>query len=303
MASYRLLTFRSETGPRAGVALGDSVHDAAEVLGDPGYGSVLAILSDWTRAGALLDRAAESARSGGRPLASLELLAPIPQPGAIYCAGANYRDHVDNMAKKLNIPPEPDPHEQGLNPWHFIKSSWCVVGPDVRVELDSQALDWEAELAVVIGKRARRIGLDEVFAHVAGYTCANDLSARDRISREKIPPNSPFKYDWIGQKNFDGACPLGPWIVPAAAIPDPQNLVIRTLVNDAVKQDSNTGKMLFTAAEQIAYLSQRITLHPGDVVLTGTPAGVGAETGQRLNRGDVVTIEIEKIGRLTTHIA
>ena len=123
-----------------------------------------------------------------------------------------------------------------------------------------------------------------MFDHVAGYCCANDLSARDRISREKIPPNSPFKYDWIGQKNFDGACPLGPWIVPASAIPDPQNLSIRTFVNDAVKQDSNTGKMLFTAVEQIAYLSQRITLHPGDVVLTGTPAGVGAETGQRLSR-------------------
>jgi 2-keto-4-pentenoate hydratase/2-oxohepta-3-ene-1,7-dioic acid hydratase in catechol pathway len=113
---------------------------------------------------------------------------------------------------------------------------------------------------------------------------------------------SPFRYDWIGQKSFDGACPLGPWIVPATEVPDPQVLKIRTYVNDKIKQDSNTSKMLFTTAEQIAHLASRITLHPGDIILTGTPAGVGAETGERLAKGDRVRVQIEKIGQLTTYI-
>src|SRR6185312_13390330 len=120
--------------------------------------------------------------TGGKPLASVELLSPIPRPGTIYCAGANYSDHMANMAKKLGIPPEPDPHEIGLPPWHFIKSSACVVGTHSAVKLDSNFLDWEAELGVVIGRRARNVSLANAFACVAGYTAGNDLSARDRTA-------------------------------------------------------------------------------------------------------------------------
>ena len=300
--TYRLVTYRDAFGTRSGIVLGDNVHDVARLLQKPAYASVRGILDDWEAAVLLLTEAAGENHADAVSLSGLELLPPIVYPGAIYCAGANYRDHVDNMARRLNIAPEPDPHELGLSPWHFIKSSWCAVGDGAKVELASDFLDWEAELAVVIGKIARNVPIEHVFEYVAGYTIGNDLSARDRIQRDAVHIASPFRYDWIGQKSFDGACPLGPWIVPATEIPDPQALTIRTYVNDKLKQNSNTSKMLFTTAEQIAHLSSRITLHPGDVILTGTPAGVGAETGERLAKGDRVRVQIEKIGQLTTHI-
>jgi 2-keto-4-pentenoate hydratase/2-oxohepta-3-ene-1,7-dioic acid hydratase in catechol pathway len=302
--SYKLLTYRypGRSEPRCGILVGDIVHDTAELLGEIGYASVRGVLDDWPEASARLANASSGTLSRGMRLGELTLEAPVYYPGAIYCAGANYRDHVDNMARRLNIPPEPDPHELGLNPWHFIKSSWCAVGDGADVALASDFLDWEAELAVVMGRVARNVPLDKVFDYVAGYTAANDLSARDRTQREAVPIASPFRYDWIGQKNFDGACPLGPWIVPASEIADPQSLAIRTYVNDALKQNSTTAKMLFTIAEQVSHLSSRITLHPGDVILTGTPAGVGAETGDRLAKGDRVRVEIEGIGTLVTNI-
>ena len=302
MSSYRLITYRSESRPEAGVVVGDSYHAAATVLQSPHYASVLAILEDWETCAPRLMAFANGKQPTGQPLASAQLLSPIPRPGTVYCAGANYGDHMANMAKKLGIPPEPDPHEIGLSPWHFIKSSACVVGPDSKVKMECNFLDWEAELGLVIGKRARNVSLAQAFDYVAGYTIGNDLSARDRTAREKVDIKSPFRFDWIGQKNFDGACPLGPWIVPRDDIKNPQALSIRTFVDDQVKQDSNTSKMLFTAAEQISYLSSRITLHPGDVILTGTPAGVGAETGESLKKGAVVRVEIEGIGSLRTEI-
>jgi 2-keto-4-pentenoate hydratase/2-oxohepta-3-ene-1,7-dioic acid hydratase in catechol pathway len=261
------------------------------------------MLDNWDTFAPQLSAFAAGKHAGGKPLASAELLAPLPRPGTIYCAGANYADHMSNMAKKLGIPPEPDPHEIGLSPWHFIKSSACVVGPGSQVKLDSNFLDWEAELGVIIGRQARNVSLANAFACVAGYTVGNDLSARDRTARDKVDIKSPFRFDWIGQKNFDGACPLGPWIVPRDEIGDPQALAIRTFVNDRIKQDSNTSKMLFTAAEQISYLSTRITLHPGDIILTGTPAGVGAETGESLKQGDTVRVEVEGVGELVTLIS
>jgi 2-keto-4-pentenoate hydratase/2-oxohepta-3-ene-1,7-dioic acid hydratase in catechol pathway len=300
--SYKLLTTNSPKGPRAGVMLDETIYDAAELLDDDRYKTMRGVLDDWDVVRPAIEKTIKGALPKGVRLQGSELLSPLLYPGAIYCAGANYRDHVDNMAKRLNIPPEPDPHDLGLSPWHFLKASWCVVGSGASVELASEFLDWEAELAVVIGRVARKVPIDKVFDYVAGYTIGNDLSARDRTQREAVPIASPFRYDWIGQKNFDGACPLGPWIVPSSQIQNPQALGIRTYVNNVVKQNSNTSKMLFSIAEQIAHLSSRITLHPGDVILTGTPAGVGAETGDRLARGDRVRIEIESIGELVNEI-
>jgi 2-keto-4-pentenoate hydratase/2-oxohepta-3-ene-1,7-dioic acid hydratase in catechol pathway len=300
--SYRLITYRASIGPRAGIVLDQIAYDLAELSGTPAYASLRGVLDDWSRAAKLFSTLIPKSTVAGRAVDALELLTPVLYPGVIYCAGANYRDHVDNMARLQNIEPEPDPHDLGLSPWHFIKASWCAVGHDAKVELDSNFLDWEAELAVVIGRTARTIALDDVFDYVAGYTIGNDLSARDHIFRDKVAPSSPFRYDWIGQKSFDGSCPLGPWLVPASEVTAPNNLAIRTYVNDEIKQDSNTSKMLFSVAEQVSYLSSRITLHPGDVVLTGTPAGVGAETGERLRRGDRVRVNIQSLGELVTYI-
>lgn len=303
MTSYRLLTYQLSDGPRAGMLVGDIVYDLATMTGRPGYASVRGVLEDWANARGRLSAAADSASGKfGRRLGEVELLAPILYPPTIYCAGANYTDHVANMARIQNIPMEPDPHELGLHPWHFIKVSRCIVAAGAAVELCSEKLDWEAELGLVIGTTMKNVPLERALDHVAFYTIGNDLSARDLTARPHIAFQSPFKYDWIGQKNFDGACPLGPWLVPAEEIGDPQSLSIKLWVNGALKQDSHTSRMIFTAAEQIAHLSTRITLYPGDVVLTGTPSGVGAERGEFLKRGDEVKITIEKIGDLETRI-
>lgn len=303
MSGYRLLSYESHTGPRAGLAVGDSVYDLAEATGVDRYASVLAVLQDWRAAKPILAETASTVGNRpGRKLEETKLLAPVLYPPTIYCAGANYSDHANNMARILNLPPEPDPHELGLNPWHFLKPSHCAVATGSTVEKRSQKLDWEAELAVVIGLGGKDIPLARALDHVAAVTIANDLSQRDLMQRDKVAQQSPFKLDWIGHKCFDGACPIGPWLVPADEIADLQTLAIKLWVNDTLKQDSNTSRMLFSVAEQIAFISTRLTLQPGDVILTGTPAGVGAESNEFLNRGDVVRIEIEGLGELVTHI-
>jgi 2-keto-4-pentenoate hydratase/2-oxohepta-3-ene-1,7-dioic acid hydratase in catechol pathway len=301
MASFRLMTYETGEGARAGMICGDGAFDVAGATGEPRYNSVMGILSDWQRAkGVLAGFAAGTSRTGALDLGRVRLLAPLPMPGAIYCAGANYRDHVLEMARAQNINPEPDPHTLGLKTWHFIKSSRCVAAPNATLPLPahSKKVDWEAELAVVIGRPAKNVPVEEALDVVAGYTIGNDLSARDVSRRQGISDTSPFKFDWVGQKCFDGACPLGPWIVLADDIPDPHKLGIELKVNGVVKQSSNTSELIFDVVEQISHLSERITLHPGDVILTGTPAGVGAGRGEFLKAGDEVRITIERIGEL-----
>jgi 2-keto-4-pentenoate hydratase/2-oxohepta-3-ene-1,7-dioic acid hydratase in catechol pathway len=304
--SFKLLSIRAGQGSRAGVLIGDAVYDAAKVTGVPAHASVLGMLEDWGRARRLLTQASRRIASGkargkGLPLARARLLAPVLYPGAIYCAGANYTDHMAEMARAQGQTPGPTMKELGEKPWHFVKTSKSsVVGPDTRVKLPvySQMVDWEVELAAVIGKVARDVPVERALAHVAGYTIANDLSARDVMRRDKNPGTSPFHYDWLSQKCFDGSCPLGPWIVPADEIPDPQNLGLKLWVNDTLMQDSNTSRMIFDTAEQIAMLSSRVTLQPGDLVLTGTPAGVGMPRRVFLKAGDSVKLWIEGIGEL-----
>ncbi len=303
--AYRLVTYAADSGPRAGLVIGEEVFDAAALTGTAGDATVLGILEDWPAAQARLARA-PAAQGKGRPLADTRLLAPIRWPSAIYCAGANYADHAAEMARAQNRPPPPDPHTLGLKPWHFIKAGRSTLAaPDETVTITglSQTMDWEIELAAVIGRPAKNVSLDKALDHVAGYTIANDLSARDMGRRTGVPDDSPFKFDWVAHKNFDGACPLGPWIVAAGDIPDPQSLGLKLWVNDVVKQDSNTGKMIFSIAEQIAHLSSRITLNPGDVVLTGTPSGVGAARKEFLKAGDEVKLWIEHIGTLANRMA
>jgi 2-keto-4-pentenoate hydratase/2-oxohepta-3-ene-1,7-dioic acid hydratase in catechol pathway len=308
MASYLLVTYQSDKGPRAGVAVGDKLFDAAAFTRKAGYVTMLDILNDWRAAEPTLRKAAAAAGKSklkSKPLNRAKLLAPVLWPSAIYCAGANYTDHMMEMAKLQGIPPAPDPHEVGLKPWHFIKASRSVTGQGATVKLPaaSQAIDWEAELGAVIGRTARNVPLEKALDCVAGYTVANELSARDLGKRPQLPDSSPFKWDWVGQKCFDDACPLGPWIVPARDIKDPQKLGIKLWVNDVIKQDSNTSDMIFTLAEQISHLSSRITLHPGDIVLTGTPAGVGAARREFLKAGDVTKVWVENIGTLTNKMA
>ena len=304
--SYKLVTYQSPKGPRAGVVVDDKVFDAAALTRKASYATVLDILNDWRAAhGALRKAAVAVGKSKQKPIARAKLLAPVLWPSTIYCAGANYTDHVLEMARAHGTNPEPDPHTVGLKPWHFIKSARAIVGPGVTVKLppDSKMVDWEAELGAVIGRPAKNVPLAKALDYVAAYTVTNDLSARDLMRRPPISETSPFRHDWIGQKCFDGACPMGPYLVPASDIKDPQKLGIKLWVNDVIKQDSNTGQMIFTLAEQISHLSSRITLHPGDLILTGTPSGVGAGRKEFLKAGDVVKVWIEGVGELTNKMA
>jgi 2-keto-4-pentenoate hydratase/2-oxohepta-3-ene-1,7-dioic acid hydratase in catechol pathway len=301
-ARYKLVTFVSSNGPRAGLVVGERVHDAASLTGNAADASVLDILADWDAAAARLKAAAAKAgNSDGLALNQAKLLTPVRWPSAIYCAGANFTDHMLEMAKVQNIAPEPDPKSVGLKPWHFIKASRTLADPGKTVALPtySKMVDWEAELAAVIGRPARNVSVGDALRYVAGYTVGNDLSARDLTKRAQVPDSSPFRFDWLGQKNFDDACPLGPWIVPAEDIVDPQNLAMKLWVNDVIKQDSHTSKMIFSLAEQIAHISSMLTLHPGDLILTGTAAGVGLARKEFLKAGDVVKVWVEGVGTLT----
>jgi len=308
---YKLLSYQAGRTARAGVLVADTVYDTAKVTGVTAHASVLGVLEDWSRARRLLAQAAKRLETGGGrakglPLKRVKLLAPVLYPGNIYCAGANYTDHMAEMARAQGQAPGPNMKELGEKPWHFVKSSRsAVVGPGARVKLPvySQMVDWEVELAAVIGRAARDVSVEKALDYVAGYTIANDLSARDVMRRDKNPATSPFHYDWLSQKCFDGACPLGPWIVPSGDIPYPQNLALKLWVNDKVMQDSHTGKMIFSTAEQIAMLSSRVTLYPGDLILTGTPAGVGMPRRMFLKAGDTVKLWIEGIGELTHTMA
>lgn len=303
MLHYKLGSFAHQGEARVGVIVDHTVYDLAAATGHQADASMMSLLSDWTAAQRRIQSAVENAPAlglKGLAASDLQWLAPLPVPGTVFCAGANYADHVAEMAKVFNMEPDPDPHTLGLRSWHFIKNSRCVIGPDAAIEIPagSQKVDWEAELAVVIGIKTRNIPVERALDCVAGYTIANDLSARDLSRRNGIAVHSPFRFDWLAHKCFETSCPLGPWIVPAAQISNPQNLAISLSVNGEFKQNSNTGQMIFTIAEQIADLSFRMTLWPGDVILTGTPAGVGSAWGQFLKSGDKIAVQIGEIGEL-----
>ena len=176
---------------------------------------------------------------------------------------------------------------------------WSDAGATVLMPRGTQKFDWEIELAAVIGKTARYVTPARALEHIAGYTIAIDLSARDFNQA----PDQFYKLDWVAGKANDTNCPMGPWIVPASAFPDPQNIPLKLSVNGAVKQDCNTSKMIFSIAEQIARASEIMTLDPGDVILTGTPAGVGVPKGTFLKVGDRIDAEIAGIGTLSVSIA
>jgi 2-keto-4-pentenoate hydratase/2-oxohepta-3-ene-1,7-dioic acid hydratase in catechol pathway len=302
MTSYRLLTFLAGREPKGGILVGEQIYGLPRH-----YRSVLAALQDWAEARRELPALAKkSTGKKGLPLKRAKLLAPILYPGNIYCAGANYTDHVAEMERAQGRAPGPTMKDLGEKPWHFVKSSRSsIVGPGATVRLPaySNAVDWEVELAAVIGRKAKDVPVERALECVAGYTIANDLSARDAMKRAKNPPASPFHYDWVSQKCFDGSCPLGPWIVPASEIPDPHSLGLKLWINGELMQDSNTGKMIFDTAEQIAMLSSRVTLQPGDLILTGTPAGVGMGRGRFLKPGEKLKLWIERIGELEHSMA
>ncbi len=222
-------------------------------------------------------------------LDQVRLLAPILRPGKFMCLGMNYKDHEEE-ARRLGVP---IPESQV---W-FSKQITCITGPfdDVHFPQVVERLDYEAEMGVVIGKGGRRISEADALQHVAGYFVANDVSARDWQAK------SPT---WTLGKSFDTHGPIGPWIVTADEIADPQQLMVSLSVNGERRQHSSTELMTYSIAKQIAYLSEVMTLEPGDILITGTPAGVGIamQPPTYLQVGDVVRVEIEGIGHIQNTI-
>lgn len=228
------------------------------------------------------------------PLSEVEFLSPIPRPRQnIMCLGWNYIEHVEETTgNSLEAPKLPK------YPIVFTKAASSMNGPyaDIPVNLEvSNKMDWEVELGVVIGKGGKGIPRAHALEHVFGYTVINDISARDYQKRHK--------QFFIG-KSFTGACPMGPWIVTADEIPNPQTLNLQSRVNNQIKQDSNTKYQIFDVATVIESLSQGMMLEPGDIIATGTPSGVGyvRNPPEYLMPGDVVECEIESIGMIRNRI-
>lgn len=295
--AFRLLTYIGESGiPRAGLLMEDqSVLDAEDVLKGLGAeveelcpSSVLSLLENWDR----VLPALREAQGKGKGLGSqIRLAAPILYPPTLYCAAANYVDHGKEM-KDGNLP-----NKSRARPFFFTKvPRQTVIGPEesIRIPYPEAQVDWEAEIGVVLGRRCRRAPAEEAMKYVAGYVIINDVSDRARNFRE----DWFFKFDWLAGKSFNTSAPMGPWITPKELIADPHDLVIRLWVNDELMQQASSRDMYFTIPEQIEYLSELLTLLPGDVIATGTPPGVGHARGLYLKEGDVVTIAIEGLGSL-----
>lgn len=219
-------------------------------------------------------------------------LPPVLYPRNLICIGTNYRDHIAEMGV-TKLP---------KYPYSFLKPATnTLIGSGTSLQLPEQAklVDWEAELAFVIGQKAHHVRGEAAMACIAGYSIFNDVSARDWIAEAPA-----VGIDWIMQKAFDGFAPMGPLITPAAFVSDPQHLSITLTVNGQIKQDSNTANMVFSVQEIIEHLSSIMTLEPGDVIATGTPAGVGygKKPPEYLQSGDTMIVTIERLGQLKTPV-
>lgn len=298
----RLATFRDASGVRIGVVRGETVIDVARAAmlsgEEPGteLRDMLALIDGGAEALHRVEALAEASPPHAvLPLAAVELLAPIPRPRKnIFAVGRNYAEHAAEFQRanglEVKLPEYPN---------IFTKAVTTVNGPYADIPFDaavSTKIDWEAELGVVIGRGGRHIPREQGLAHVWGYTVINDVTARDIQNQGGV--------QWFQGKSLDGSCPMGPWIVTADEIPDPQRLRLRLWVNDVLKQDGSTDQMLFDVAMIISTLSHVLTLEPGDILATGTPSGVGfARTPPELLRpGDVMRTEVEQIGSLRNTI-
>lgn len=278
--TLKLITYRTggevHIGKTDGVIISRLDHLLARPVVD-----LMDVIADWDR----LEEQVRQAQGQNDVISEVELLAPILRPGKIFGLGMNYADHVREAGMEL-------PADQI---W-FTKAVTSVNGPYAPIQLPkaSTALDYECELVFIIGKRCRHVSVEDAPGVIFGYCAGNDVSVRDWQLKTS---------QFVLGKSFDTHAPFGPWIVTPDEI-DPLDLPIRTLVNGEMRQSSNTRNFIFTPAAQIAYLSQAMTLEPGDVIYTGTPGGVGAamKPPRFLKAGDVVRVEIDGIGVIENQV-
>lgn len=292
---WRLGTVVVEGRPGTVIEIDDALYLLDEVIAKSGISAPAAptgvrdLIDNWEIWRPLLAKlAGSSSGADALSLDRVEWLPAIPNPRKIVCVGINYHDHVAEMGGSAPTG----------RPFAFVKPENTLLGHRQTLRLPSIAsmIDWEAELAIIIGRKAFGVSAEDAYSVVAGYCPFNDISARDWISQ----PTPVVGLDWILHKSFDGFGPLGPLITPAEFVPDPQDLAIRLSINGQVKQDSSTANMVFCIGRIIEHLSSVMTLMPGDVIATGTPAGVGHGRGEYLKEGDHISLSIECLGELNT---
>ena len=298
----KILSYAIDGQTRLGALLsGERVLDLTNVYptalaflesGDLGMSTILSAVAR-AEAGEALAGAVHS-------MSAVKLRAPVPQARKLFALAGNYAEHVREGGRQSHAKEE-------TYPYFFLKPpSTTLLAPGAPLTYPSIArkLDYEGELVIVIGKRGRDIPASRAYHYVAGYTILNDVSERALASKE--PPRAERDrdrfFDWLMGKWFDGAAPCGPWMVTRDEIEDPHTLRLRTRVNGEVRQDASTSEMIFTVPELIEFISRITTLEPGDLIATGTPAGVGQARGLFLRPGDTVEVEIERIGVLRTPI-
>lgn len=298
---YSLATIRREGRAVPVIETGGDWFDLGEVAPEllqpnPARG-LIGLFEQWSDRAAQLDGLAERLAGGAakpiEPPAADEYLTPLQYPAKLLLTGANYYDHMQKDAGLASF------DKSNAVPTFFLKpptTSLAGQGP-IRYPSQTEKYDWEIELAVVLGKGGRNIPLEEAMSCVAGYAIGLDMSARDW----QFHPKHPFKFDLFGGKAFDESCPIGPRIVPAAYL-DAGAIQMQLFVNGELKQNANTSDMIWPVDEQISLISQHVTLEPGDVILTGTPAGVGMATGTYLKVGDRVEARIDGLGELAIDI-
>lgn len=325
-APFKLGTFSAAGAPAfAGLLRGDQVialhalKKVADVKGLPlnGSESVLSLLQNWhanfANLGEVLSVAEQTGALEWTPVTSLKVHAPVDLPRQIFCTGANYFKHVVDILVSMGPGAHPGTAEMtpaelrayaenqmreratSGSPYVFSKLPSAVTGPYDPVMLPALASqpDWELELAVVIGKPARHVRREDAAQYIAGYTIANDITSRDLVWCKE--PKA-MGTDWVSSKSAPTFLPLGPYLVPAAFVPDPQRLHIVLKLNGEVMQNESTSDMIFDVARQIEYISSRVQLWPGDVICTGSPAGNGIHYGRFLRDGDVMEASISGLG-------
>jgi 2-keto-4-pentenoate hydratase/2-oxohepta-3-ene-1,7-dioic acid hydratase in catechol pathway len=301
----RLVTYLRNDVHRVGAVADGRVYDLIDCLrasekGDP---LTAATIPRFLAAGPGANDSAQEAIAwaqarGGRqfvsPIEEVRLQAPIPRPGKLLCLAGNYADHILEGGGTF-------PGKEKMIPRFFSKPSSAIVGPGEAIRIPSSTtwVDWELELAVVIGRGGRDLPAERARAHIGGYTILIDVSARELAFRGDLPmqPGDEF-FDWLVGKWLDTFGPMGPWVTTADQVLRPDRLGMKLWVNDELQQDGNTGQMIFSPAEAIAFISQFVTLQPGDIISTGTPAGVGLARNIGLKPGDRIRGTIDGLGTL-----
>lgn len=304
----KLATYIHDNQQRVGAVLDGAVFDLAAALqasgkGDPAQAaSVLALLAAGPPALDEANAAVAWAETQGaqfaQPLDQVKLRAPIPCPGKLLCLAGNYASHLLEGGGTF-------PGKEKMIPRFFSKPCTSVIGTNdtIRVPASTGFADWELELAVVIGKTGRNLTPEQATDHIVGYTIFNDISARELTFRKELPlQEGDWFFDWLVGKWLDTFGPMGPWLTTADEVRHPDNLRMQLWYNGELQQDANTGQMIFSPAEAISFISQFVTLQPGDIISTGTPAGVGHSKKLRLNPGDHIRGEIEGLGVLENSV-